>query len=127
FNISVHLRSLICQVLLMGRHQVTPSSSLFTNMPWPVSSGVMPASELFQSICPGLPCAHKAITHIVLVKGSTKMEGSPMPFSDSGLPPNSFMSIMTFMRSHVCPPSVLLLRPTSMSPCMSTELSRLIS
>src|SRR5690554_7003037 len=97
-NISFHFGFLIWEVIFMGRDQVTPSSSLFTSINCPVSSGLIPDSELFQSICPGFPCAHKAITHTVFVKGSTKMEGSPMPFSASDLSPHSFMSMMIFIR-----------------------------
>src|SRR5690606_15785792 len=126
-KISFHFGFSIWEVIFMGRDQVTPSSSLFTSINCPVSSGLIPDSELFQSICPGFPCAHKAITHTVFVKGSTKMEGSPMPFSASDLSPHSFMSMMIFIRSQDLPPSVLLLNPTSISPCMSTELSRLTS
>src|SRR5690606_23501882 len=65
-NISFHFGSLIWVVMLMGLVQVMPSSSLFTTINCPVSSGVIPVWELFQSISPGFPCAQSAITQTVL-------------------------------------------------------------
>src|SRR5699024_5488013 len=126
-NNSCHSGPLICLVIFIGSDHVCPSSSLLANINCPVSSGSSPGPEAVQALSPGMPWVHSAATQIVPVSSSTSMEGPPIPFWASGKSPHSPISSITCISSPVRPPSVLLLIPTSVSPCRSPASSYLIS
>ena len=64
---------------------------------------------------------------MLLLVLSTRIAGSPTPFWAAGRPPVSPKANGNRMASHVVPPSVLRLRPTSMCSCRSTLLLYLTS
>ena len=69
-----------------------------------------------------MPCVQAAAIHTVLFFVSTRIEGSPTPFCAAGNPPYSPNESGRRMGSHVLPPSVLRLNPTSICSCKSTLL-----
>ena len=92
-------------------------------MYWALLAMSYPGSEPSSThwCLPSLPHIHTAETKISPVLGSTRMPGSPIPFSCWGSPPHSPMSMITRWVPQVCPPSVLRLSPTSMSSCRSRD------
>ena len=114
--------SFTCSVILIGSDHVLPSSVLFTIINCAVWFISIPGCELHHARWLPIPCVHAATIHTVFVFVSTKIEGSPTPFWAFGKPPYSPNERGRRIFSHVFPPSVLRLNPTSTYSCKSTLL-----
>ena len=109
--------------MLIGSDQVLPSSVLFTKTNWLVSMGCIPGLDAYQFRSPRMSmrpnsCYPNGIRCCDLPKWKDRLFHSQLLLCLPSLP----ISMIIFMGSQLCPPSVDRLMPTSMSPCKSTEL-----
>ena len=109
-------------VRLIGADHVRPSSVLFAITNCAVWSLSMPGLELTHARWLPIPWVQAATTQHVLLALSTRIAGSPTPFCAAGRPPFSPKAKGKRMGSHVFPPSMLRLSPTSMCSCRSVLL-----
>ena len=111
-----------CSVMFIGVDQLLPSSALFARTSCAVWFRSNPGCELHQARWFPIPCVQAATIHTLLVFVSTNIDGSPTPFCAEGSPPVSPKAKGRRIFSHVFPPSVLRLKPTSTCSWRSTLL-----